>query len=78
MPNGKIGWCNNYLDSGYIGDIFNRQYDVNVIKKLEERYEEQMECSFCVLFPQCTRLKACDGSSFVCTKEHRKIAKKHT
>lgn len=73
LPNGNVGWCNNYLDSGYIGDIYSCTFDKKMIQKFQERYSDLEECKNCQLYPQCTRLKACEGSVPVCTLEQRKV-----
>jgi radical SAM protein with 4Fe4S-binding SPASM domain len=74
LPNGKVGWCNNYMDDGYIGSIYSDSLDENVIKKFEKRYEEEPQCFYCAIYPQCTRNISCDGSTPKCTEGQRKVA----
>ena len=73
LPNGKVGWCNNYMDDGYIGSIYGGTLDETMIKKFEQRYDEEPQCFYCALYPQCTRNVSCDGSTPKCTEGQRKV-----
>ena len=64
---GQLGWCNNYLDDGFIGDVNNGVTNDKEIEKFKKRYEDNLECDSCAFYPQCTRLVCCDGSTPKCT-----------
>lgn len=73
LPSGEIGWCNNYLDTNYIGDIRKQDLNNEKIRLFKERYPDLKECCVCPMYPQCTRLKICDGSTPWCSKEQQEV-----
>lgn len=59
LPDGKIGKCDHYSDSNFIGDIYTENENVEIIKKWKEHYPIVDMCLKCPVFPQCNRLKNC-------------------
>lgn len=60
-PWGKIGLCEHYSESEYIGGIYEDNYDEDAIRCWNERMEEDM-CKQCPFYPACYRLKKCENN----------------
>lgn len=73
LPSSEIGWCNNYLDTNYIGDIWKQNLDNEKIRIFGELYPDLNECRVCPMYTQCTRLKICDGSTPWCSIEQQEV-----
>ena len=72
LPDGKIGWCEHYLKSNFIGDVSSFELDYDKIGFLKTRYADLEECGACPVYPQCIRLKICSAASEWCIEEKRK------
>ena len=60
LPNGKIGKCDHYLESNFIGDIYsNTPFDPEIMKRWKEKRPEIELCKTCCIFPYCRKLKNC-------------------
>lgn len=71
LPNGKLGACEHYTDSDYIGDIWDNFVDEKERKSFRECFPPEEECTDCFYYPECIRLKRCDTASN-CTDYIRK------
>lgn len=63
LPNGKLGACEHYTDSDYIGDIRDNFVDAKERKAFRECFPPEKECIECFYYPECIRLKRCDTAS---------------
>lgn len=78
LPNGKIGKCDHYSDSEFIGDIYSNVYDEKTISRWKERRPEIAICKTCPIRPQCIKLSNCpELGSFDCDifEQNRLITK---
>lgn len=73
LPDGKVGWCDGYLDSGFIGDVDHARFRKRVIRSFQARMDELPECAECALYPDCIRLKKCSGDVPWCTEQRREL-----
>lgn len=73
LPSGDIGWCNNYIDKNFIGHIDEKNFDEKRITSFHKKYDDLEYCTKCSLYPCCSRLKICDGSTEWCTVGNRKV-----
>ncbi len=71
LPNGKLGACEHYTDSDYIGDIWDNLVDAKERKSFKECFPPEEVCTDCFYYPECIRLKRCDTASN-CTDYIRK------
>lgn len=78
LPNGKLGKCDHYSDSGWVGDIYNGITDTDALTRWQELRKPVELCGDCPIAPQCLRLKNCpDDGSFDCDilEQERRISK---
>lgn len=61
-PWGKVSLCEHYSETELIGDIYNDNYDENVINEWNERRDNIELCENCPLFPSCYVLNKCENS----------------
>ena len=73
LPDGRIGWCEDYVDQKVISHIDSTEFDIGTINSFKERCENLPECSSCPLYPDCIRLKKCDIDTPWCTKQKRSV-----
>lgn len=73
LPDGKLGWCEDYVDKKIISHIDSDTFDVDMINTFKERYDDLPECEICPLYPDCIRLKKCDIDTPWCTKQKRDV-----
>lgn len=59
LPDGKIGLCEHFSESEFIGHIDHEGFDSAVIESWKERTPEVPECATCFYYPMCIRLKKC-------------------
>lgn len=71
LPDGRIGWCEDYVDKKIISSLDSKDFDEKIISNFRERCEELPECKECVCYPDCIRLKMCDIDTPWCTLEKR-------
>jgi len=72
MPNGTLGKCDAYLDSGFVGTIENDVLNQDATQKYQELRKELVACRKCVLYPDCFRYKKCKETA-ACYVETRKL-----
>lgn len=63
LPDGRLGLCEHYTDSEYIGSIDSDDRDAEVISRWRETREPIPECDGCFYYPECLRLKRCNAYS---------------
>lgn len=66
-PNGKIGKCEHFSESNFIGSIYDKEFDQQMISQFKETYEKLPSCNTCAFYPRCVRLKMCPSPIDVCT-----------
>lgn len=74
LPDGKIGWCEDYVDREIISDIYSKNFDIKKINAFKERFDDLPECKKCPIYPDCNRLKKCDIDTPWCTQYKRKVS----
>lgn len=74
LPGGELGLCEHHCDDGYIGTIYDTEWDQELIQRWKENEPETSECSECFWHPACSRLKYCPGKS-PCTEAWRDYVK---
>lgn len=79
LPDGKLGLCEHFTDSHFIGDIDSGITDLEMVNKLREYKTNLPECSSCFYYPLCFRLKICDrancNSAFAASKKNKMMQK---
>ena len=73
LPDGKLGWCEDYVDKKVISHIDSDKFDIDIINAFKERCDELPECATCPLYPDCIRLKKCDIDTPWCTSQKRAV-----
>jgi len=58
LPSGKLGKCENYAGSHFVGNLETGMADKEEIKRFQERVLFP-KCSHCSLYPACVMLKLC-------------------
>lgn len=66
-PNGKIGKCEHFPNDYYIGSIYARDFDEEIVNKWKETYPITSKCKVCPIYPQCVRIIMCPESNDVCS-----------
>lgn len=66
VPDGHIGLCEHFTESEFIGHIRSSELDRNVIASWKEHRDELPECDDCFYYPECVKLKKCNGSPKCC------------
>ena len=73
LPDGKIGKCEHFSDSEFIGSIYDETQDQDMISAWKETMEPQEVCAKCPLYPRCIRLKKCEWEKFGCSEADRQL-----
>ncbi len=68
VPDGHLGKCEHYVDSGFYGNIYSDEIDINVINKYKEHIIVCNECVRCELRSTCMPLKCCTAIPKHCDK----------
>lgn len=66
VPDGHIGLCEHYTESEFIGHIDSPGFDGDVIASWRQRCEELPECGDCFYYPECVKIKKCNGNPKCC------------
>lgn len=66
LPDGHLGKCEHFVDSGYIGSIYNETLDIQKIQEYKETKHITDHCDDCEFFRLCTHLKCCTGARNKC------------
>ena len=77
LPNGKLGACEHYTDSYFIGDVWSDTIDINARKEFKECEPPIAECSSCFYYPECIRLKKCEAVA-ICKRINQAYLISHT
>lgn len=72
-PDGRIGKCEHFSESEFIGHIKTEQKDIKMLEQWKEKVDKYNECSDCPLYPSCIHLKKCEWTRFSCTEADRLI-----
>ena len=73
LPNGKLGKCEHFTESEFIGSIYDNKTNYAVIQSFKEKIDEIPYCKDCKLYPLCIELKKCKVDvPFGCMEGHRK------
>ena len=72
LPDGRTGRCQHFSEQIITGDIFSTERDEKVTKAWKERYITK-ECSDCVLYPTCVKLKMCEWNKEGCPVSRRQL-----
>lgn len=77
MPDGHLGVCEHYIDSGFIGHIDNPT-DINLdILKSWRKYSKYEEwCKDCPIYPECIKMEKCTDM-FICGQAQHKYQIEH-
>lgn len=73
LPDGRIGWCEDYVDKAIISHIDSDVFDENVINQFKVQCKELPECAECTLYPDCIRLQKCNIDTPWCTTQKRDL-----
>lgn len=73
LPDGRIGWCEDYVDKKVISHIDSEEFDIGTINSFKEQYDDLPECSVCPLYPDCVRLTKCDIDTPWCSEQKREV-----
>lgn len=71
-PVGKLGKCEHFSDSNFIGSIYDKDFDCQAIAMFKERFGRLVDCNTCAFYPCCVRLKMCPSQLESCTEFFRK------
>lgn len=64
LPDGRLGKCDYYMDSEFIGHIDSEEMDDAVINSFKEQFEEIDACATCAFYPNCIRLRKCSSAQY--------------
>ncbi len=74
-PWGKLGKCDHYTETDFIGDIYNGVTDNERVMAQFERANTPELCAGCAVYPRCIKLKKCPGEGYyICDEAKRYIA----
>lgn len=75
LPDGKIGKCEHFSETEFIGDIYSSYRDQEMIESWKKRLtsKEMPECNDCSLYPRCINLEKCVWNNKGCSKIDRII-----
>lgn len=73
LPDGRIGKCEHFSESEFIGSIYDNVLDTEMIQSWKQQIDDQLECAKCPLYPQCIRLKKCEWEQFGCSEGDRQM-----
>jgi len=68
VPSGHIGKCEHYLEDSFIGHINQEDFDKEMVQVFKEVHEDLDICQDCADYPNCVRLKKCEGAA-ICFPE---------
>lgn len=60
LPDGKLGLCEHFTDTNFIGDIDSGIIELETLKELRQYEPKLPQCSKCFYYPLCIRLKICE------------------
>nr|MBQ5811784.1 hypothetical protein [Clostridia bacterium] len=77
LPSGKLGKCEHYSDSDFVGDIHSGITEKDKVAEFAERVVPVELCKDCSAYPQCIRLKKCNSSQVAPCDVARKMLAEH-
>lgn len=72
LPDGKLGKCNDYLESHFVGTLDEGITDEKMVQAFTLQREPLADCRSCALQPDCLRLQLCMEKEH-CYVEERRI-----
>ncbi len=72
LPDGKLGKCEHFLDSNYIGSIYSDKLDFEQLNWFKQTTVPLSECDLCDKRPFCVRLTNCPTLPKYCSENDRK------
>lgn len=75
LPDGSLGCCEHFTEDEIFGHINSPERDDAVIAGWKEHAPKGLECSGCIYYPRCFRLKKCP-SGRACTPSDREETEK--
>jgi len=68
LPDGRLGKCEHYFDSGFIGSIYSDKVDEKMVASFKKRRAPQESCKHCVTYSHCIMLEKCVEGTGPCLK----------
>ena len=59
LPDGRIGKCEHFTDSHFIGHIGTKGFDNEIVNAFKQLQKDSPACASCPLYPECIRLEEC-------------------
>ncbi len=73
LPDGKLGKCEHYSESEFVGSIYEDGLDQGAVASWKEKIDRIDECNTCAYYPLCNILKKCSYTANTCTELDRQI-----
>ena len=68
MPDGKLGKCEHCYDSDYIGSIYSKEIDQDMVNAFKKRTPPWEVCKHCVTYSHCIMLEKCAEGKLPCSR----------
>lgn len=72
VPDGHLGKCEHFVDSGFIGSIYNDELDLRKLTQYKERKKICDKCEDCEFITLCSAAKCCTGVPKQCDDMDKK------
>ena len=74
LPDGHLGKCEHFIDSDFVGDIYNGETDEAMIASFSARIDKAEICKGCKLYPSCIQLERCTSfeANEICDESTRR------
>lgn len=66
VPDGHLGKCEHFIDSEFIGSVYDDNIDLKKLANFKERASVSEKCDDCEFRAQCIHLKCCTGVPHHC------------
>jgi radical SAM protein with 4Fe4S-binding SPASM domain len=73
LPDGKLGKCEHYIDSGFVGDIYNGITDIKIFNSYKKMSTPLEKCDQCELRPICIYLACCPNVKRYCSEYEKNV-----
>ncbi|MBQ6826141.1 MAG: radical SAM protein [Clostridia bacterium] len=77
LPDGKLGKCEHFTDSNYIGSIYEDKLDFKMLNWFKQMTSVKPECDECDLRPACIYVKCCPAKRIRCNASEKAIKEKN-
>ena len=71
-PDGHIGKCEHFSEDYFVGSIYDKNLNLQLINQFKEVFPPIPSCNSCALYPSCVRIKLCPSHLDACTEFMRK------